>query len=65
MLIMTMHGAHLVHKAATKVMAMVDSISTKVMVGTQSVMTKFFACDKIKVNSIDQIYPLDIFLVLY
>ena len=53
MLIMNMNGARLGQKAASKVMAMVDSISIKVLGGTQLAMTKFFACDKIKVKNID------------
>ena len=60
MLIMNINGAHLGHKAASKVMAMVDSISTKVLVGARLAMTKFFVCDMIKVKNIEQIYPLDI-----
>ena len=56
MLIMNMNGARLGQKAASKVMAMVDSISTKVLEGTQLEMTKFFVSNKIKVKKINYIY---------
>ena len=56
MLILIMIGAHRGLKAASKVMAMVDSISTKVLEGTQLEMTKFFVSNKIKVKKINYIY---------
>ena len=52
MLIMNMNGARLGQKAASKVMAMVDSISTKVLEGTQLEMTEFFVSNKIKVKTL-------------
>ena len=50
MLILIMIGAHRGLKAASKVMAMVNSISTKVLEGTQLAMIEFFVCDKIQVK---------------
>ena len=57
MLIMIRIGDHRGLKAASKVMAIIESISTKVLEGTQLAMTKFFACDKMKVKTINFTYP--------